>query len=299
MTGSVVFALPGNEAGARALCEQLPGEPGEIEVRHFPDDETYLRVCSEVAGRRAVLVCTLRSPDNKLLPLVFAAATLRDLGAVEVGLVAPYLGYMRQDRRFRDGEAITSAYFAKALSPWIDWLVTVDPHLHRRASLSEIYSVRSEVVHAAPLIADWIAAHVATPVLIGPDSESEQWVAEVAAGARAAFVILKKTRRGDRDVSISLPNLGAWRDHTPVLVDDIISTAQTMIETVGHLKALGLPAPVCVGVHGIFAEGAFGELSRSGVSEIVTTNAIDGPASRIDIYGAVAECLLRSGLAGC
>ncbi len=294
MTRPLVFALPGNEAGASALRERLPGDLGSLEVRRFPDDETYLRVVSDVDGRRTILVCTLRSPDDKFLPLVYAASTLRDLGAAEVGLVAPYLAYMRQDRRFKEGEAVTSETFARALSPWIDWLVTVDPHLHRHASLSEIYSVPARVVHAAPLIADWITHNVANPVLVGPDSESEQWVAEVAAGAGAPFVVLEKTRHGDRDVTVTLPDVHAWRGHTPVLVDDIISTAGTMIETIGHLRALGLATPVCVGVHGVFAADAYEALSDAGASEIVTANTIDGPASRIDVYGAIAECLRDS-----
>lgn len=296
MTAPLVFALPGNEAGAAALCDRLPGEPGTIEVRRFPDDETYLRVRSDVTGRQAVLVCTLRSPDGKFLPLVYAAAALRELGAAGVGLVAPYLAYMRQDRRFEPGEAVTSEYFGRALSPWIDWLVTVDPHLHRHASLSEVYSTPARVVHAGPLIARWIEANVTDPVLIGPDSESEQWVAEVAGHAGVPFAILEKTRRGDRDVTVSLPDPEAVRGRTPVLVDDIISTARTMIATVGHLTALGLPAPVCIGVHGVFAGDARDALVRSGVAEIVTTNSIPGSTARIDVYGAIADDLEGSGL---
>ncbi len=295
MSPPLVFALPGNEAAAEALCAHLPGEAGAIEVRRFPDDETYLRVRTDVAGRRAILVCTLRGPDDKFLPLIYAAATLRDLGAAGVGLVAPYLAYMRQDRRFKEGEAVTSAVFARALSPWIDWLVTVDPHLHRYGDLSEIYSVPARVVHAGPLIAEWIGAHVADPVLVGPDGESEQWVSDVAGRAGAPFTILQKTRRGDRDVSVSLPDPAVVAGKTPVLVDDIISTARTMIETVGHLAALGLPPPVCIGVHGVFAGDAYDALAKAGAAEIVTANTIPGPSARIDVHGAIAEDIRRAG----
>jgi hypothetical protein len=87
-----------------------------------------------VKDRDIVLVCTLNDPDSKTLALLFAARNAKELGARSVGLVAPYLGYMRQDRRFREGEAITSAHFAALVSSSFDWLVTVDPHLHRRAS---------------------------------------------------------------------------------------------------------------------------------------------------------------------
>ena len=73
------------------------------------------------------------------MPLALVAGTARDLGASSVGLVAPYLAYMRQDRMFRAGEGVTSVYFARLLADSFDWLVTVDPHLHRRRSLTEIY----------------------------------------------------------------------------------------------------------------------------------------------------------------
>lgn len=283
MTAPLLIALPGNQALATALAAKLGAEVGELEMRSFPDGETYLRYAMLVEARSVVLLCTLDRPDAKFLPLMFAAAAARDLGATQVGLVAPYLAYMRQDKRFHPGEAITSDYFARMLSRQIDWLVTVDPHLHRRESLADIYSVPTHLAHAAPLIASWIKREVERPLLIGPDSESAQWVAAVANGADAPHVILEKTRRGDRDVEVSVPDIERWRDRTPVLVDDIVSTARTMIETVGHLKDLGMRPPVCVAIHGIFAGSAFEELHAAGATRIVTTNTVAHPCNAIDV----------------
>lgn len=293
MTGTLVFALPGNEAMAEALAARLGADLGHLAVRSFPDGETYLRYESDVQGRKAILVCTLNRPDSKFLPLLFAAAAARELGAAGVGLVAPYLCYMRQDRRFQPGEAVTSTYFARALSEWVDWLVTVDPHLHRRGSLSEIYTVPSIAVNASPLIADWIRKEVSTPVLVGPDEESAQWVADVARRAGAPHIVLEKVRRGDRDVEITVPELDRWRDRTPVLVDDIVSTARTMIETVRHLRRAGLPAPVCIAVHGLFAEGSDHALLSAGAQRVVTTNTLPHTSNAIDVTGLLADGVRR------
>ena len=70
-----------------------------------------------------------------------------------MGLVTPYLAYLRQDRQFRPGEAVTSRTFARLLSGYADWLVTIDPHLHRYDTLSDIYNIPSRVIHAAPALA--------------------------------------------------------------------------------------------------------------------------------------------------
>ena len=285
----VVFAFPGHEALAQDLARRLDAESGRFMLRRFPDGESYLRIETELAARTAILVAALDRPDDKLLPLLFAARTARELGAVRVGLVAPYLAYMRQDRRFQPGEAVTSVHFAWLLSTCVDWLVTVDPHLHRRSGLGEIYSIPTRVVHAAPLVSAWIRQHVAAPVLVGPDAESEQWVTAVADAAGAPYVVLRKIRRGDREVEISVPDVERWRARTPVLVDDIISTARTMIETVGHLKHAGLAPPVCIGVHAVFAGDAYEALRAAGAARIVTCNTIAHPSNAIDLGELLAE----------
>jgi ribose-phosphate pyrophosphokinase len=150
---SVVIAMPGNEALADALAAELSLERVAATVRHFPDGESHVRVEAEVEGRDALIACTLDRPDDKLVPLLLLAAAVREAGARSVGLVAPYLAYMRQDRRFQHSETISAAHVAAWISRHVDWLVTVDPHLHRIADLSQVYSIPSRVVHAADGVA--------------------------------------------------------------------------------------------------------------------------------------------------
>jgi len=291
-TSTIVFALPGNETLAAALATQLGATLGALAIRRFPDGETYLRFDTPVSGCKIVLACSLHQPDNNIMPLLFAASTARELGARRVGLVTPYLGYMRQDKRFQDGEAITSAVFAQLLSRHIDWLVTVDPHLHRWKSLDEIYSASSTVVPAAPLLAEWIKTNVEAPVLIGPDAESEQWVSAVAKIAGAPHVVLDKVRRGDRDVSVSVPDPEALRGRTPVLVDDIISTGRTMIAGVRHVLAQALNPPICVGVHAVFSGDAHEALLAAGAARVVTTDTIPHPSNGISVQQAMAQAVV-------
>ena len=286
---AAICAFPGNAEFAERLRGELGFATLALECRKFPDGESYLRYGEPVAGRAVAIVCTLSDPDSKALALLFAARTARELGAARVGLVAPYLCYMRQDRRFHDGEAVTSAHFARLLSAEFDWLVTVDPHLHRRASLREIYSIPAAAVSAAPQLAAWIAANVAKPLIVGPDSESEQWAAEVAAACAAPYVVMSKRRLGDRNVEIEAPPLAFWNDRTPVVLDDILASARTMVVAVKRIAEQGLAPPVCVGVHGIFSGDALQALREAGAARIVTTNTISHPSNAIDVSSIVAR----------
>ncbi|MGZ3862136.1 MAG: ribose-phosphate pyrophosphokinase [Bacteroidia bacterium] len=287
----ILFALPGNELLAKNINEKIKVPAGELIVREFPDGEAYVRVLTGVSGKEAIIVCTLHHPNDKIFPLFFLAKNLRELGAKKITLITPYLAYMRQDKKFNPGEAVTSMYFAELLSSFTDEIITIDPHLHRIHKMSDVYSVTCKVLHASELISQYIKEKIQRPLLIGPDEESEQWVSNVAERAGAPYIVLQKERLGDKNVKITVPQVEKYKDHTPVLVDDIISTAHTMIETVDHLRNEGMKPPVCIGVHAVFAGNAFEELKNSGVKEIVTCNTIAHSSNGIDVAGLLVKGL--------
>lgn len=287
----VIFPLPGGDAFAARLGLAIGGENGRLAAHTFPDGESLVRLDADVEARCVVLAGSLDHPDGKTMQLLFAADAARDLGASKVVLVAPYLGYMRQDARFQPGEAITSRTYAALLSPFFDAMITVDPHLHRINSLGEIYRMPTTVVSSAPLIADWVRTHVANPLLVGPDSESAQWVTAIAAAAGAPCTVLAKTRRGDRDVSVSLPDAADWQGRNPVLIDDIISTGHTLIQAAQSLRKAGLAPPLCIGVHALFAEGAYTELLASGVAAVVTCDTVPHASNAISVLDPLAAAL--------
>lgn len=288
---AVLLALPESAALARRISELATMPLGVVESRQFPDGETYLRIDADCANKSVVLVCTLDRPDHKILPLLFLADAARAQGASRVGLVAPYLAYLRQDRQFRDGEAVTSRTFARVLSAHADWLVTIDPHLHRYQALSDIYGIPCRVVHAAPALASWIAAHVDCPVLVGPDAESAQWVTDVAERVGAPSVVMQKTRRSDLVVEVAAPNMEAYRKHRPIVVDDVASSAQTMVETVKRLVAAGLRSPVCVAVHALFSDTAEQALLDAGAARIVTTTSVPHRTNMIDVVPLLVSAI--------
>ncbi|MCW3478934.1 ribose-phosphate pyrophosphokinase [Neisseriaceae bacterium JH1-16] len=288
---TILLPFPGNTVAGVALGNQLGVSPQRLELHAFPDGETLVRLPNELTGRNVLLLCSLDHLDSKLLPLLFAADAAREQGARQVGLVAPYLGYMRQDSRFHSGEAVSAHTVAAVLDRHVDFLVTVDPHLHRIHSLSELYRIPTRTVSAMPAIVDWLRHEVRQPLLIGPDRESAQWVAAAAAELDAPYLVLDKIRHGDNAVEIVMPELAGWIGHTPVLLDDILSTAQTMITAVRQLKQHGLPDPVCVAVHPILVGDALSGLLAAGAARVVSCNTIAQPSNAIDVMPLMAAAV--------
>ena len=291
MRDPLMLALPADAAFAERLAAAAEAEFGQVATHDFPDGETSVRVTTDCSSRDVVIVCTLHRPNGLALPLLFMADTARRAGASRVGLVAPYLAYMRQDAEFHAGEAVTARSFAAFLSRGFDWLVTVDPHLHRIGRLSDVYTIPSVALHASSEIGGWIGAQVQSPVVIGPDRESAQWALGIAAAAHAPWLVADKIRRGDASVEVEVPGLEQFRGFTPVLVDDIISTGRTMMAAVTHLTARQSRQPVCVGVHGIFAHGAYDGLLSAGAARIVTINTIPHPSNEIDVVPLLGRAL--------
>jgi ribose-phosphate pyrophosphokinase len=287
----IIFSFTNDNFIANKIAFSLNLKRGNTTIRHFPDSESYVKLNSNVKDQDIILVNSLDHPDRKAMPLLFFTSVAKEYGAKSIGLISPYLGYMRQDSRFHDGEAISSNIFAKFLSQHLNWLITVDPHLHRHKSLNEIYSIPTKVVHATLPIANWITNNVPNPCLIGPDEESSQWVSEVAQLTNAPFIILEKVRRGDRDVTVSVHDMEKYTNHTPIILDDIISTAQTMIETAHHLNAIGLKLPICIGIHPIFAANSYQTLMNAPISKVISCNTIPHPSNAIDISPLISEAL--------
>lgn len=265
------------------ICNTLEYTKGEVIIHEFPDEEILVKIETPIKDRSVIIIASLDRPNNKIAPLIFTANTLIELGAKKLTLIAPYLAYMRQDKQFHNDEGITSKYFAKLLSTYFDRLITIDPHLHRWHSLDKIFSIPTSVLHATYPIARWITDHFNNPVLIGPDKESAQWVSKIADICNAPYLIVEKTRKGDNVVSATIPNIKLYENHTPIIVDDIISSGATVIETIKHIQSYGIESIYCIAVHAIFAKDSYQALLETGVKDIITCNTIKHPTNQIDI----------------
>jgi len=285
----LIYDFPSTSSLGDRLRKALNAEKGEFIRTSFPDGETYLRLKNSVKDRPVILNASLFPPNPRVLDLLFLADTLRNQGAKTVGLLLPYLPYMRQDKVFQPGEALTSKSFARLLSTHVDFLVTVDPHLHRYHTLSEIYTIPTTVVQAAPLLATWIKAHIPHPFIIGPDEESRQWVQDLSPDAPC--LVLKKHRAPEGDVTITWPDHIDFKDKTPVFVDDIVSSGGTLLQAIDHLKDYTSTPPTCVIIHPLFCGDAYQNLRHAGAHPIVSCNSLPHPSNEINLAPLLAPAL--------
>lgn len=284
----IIFSLYDDENLGNSLAKKLGIEYGNFALRYFPDDEIYLRIKSNVKNKSVILLCFLDHPNNKILLLYFFVQTLKKLGALKVTLIIPYLPYMRQDKEFHEGEAVTTHFFAKFVSTLCDSLMTVDPHLHRIKNLSDTYGIPTKILHCSLLIAEWIKKNIQSPFIIGPDEESAQWVAEIAKLTNANYMIGVKQRITDKQVVIDLPAMNV-KNNTPVLIDDIISSGTTMRVLIESLMKKKYKNPICIGIHALFNQNNYDELKNAGAKEIISCNTIVNPTNQINICELLLE----------
>ena len=268
-------------AGLTPLC---------IERHRFPDGELRLRLPAALPAR-TVLLRGLQHPNEKLTELLLAARTARELGASHLTLVAPYLAYMRQDMAFHPGEAISQRIVGRFLAELFDALVTVDPHLHRVATLHEAVPVAdARVLSAAPLLGQWIACQLRNPILVGPDSESQAWVVQAAAPHGFEYAMCRKVRHGDLQVQIELPPL-QLQGRAAVLIDDVASSGRTLAEAARLLLQAGAASVDAAVTHALLADGAQAVMQAAGIRHMWSTDAIVHPSNVVSLAPALAAAL--------
>ena len=283
----LVTALPAYRAAAERLATAL-GLPFRItHVHRFPDGESKVTVPTEPP--ETVIVCqSLDRPNDKLVALMLASATLRELGARRLLLVAPYLCYMRQDTAFHPGEAVSQRIVGRHLASLVDGLVTVDAHLHRVHDLHEAVPLDIAInLSAAQQLGEFLAGQDLDPLLLGPDAESAQWVTQVARAGNFEYAVATKDRLGDREVRIHLPEVD-FRGRCVVLVDDVLSSGLTIAMAARAAKAAGAAAVHALVTHALFAEGAEAALREAGVDHIWSTDAIPHPSNAVPLAELLA-----------
>jgi ribose-phosphate pyrophosphokinase len=286
----LLLAFEDEDALAQPLAAALGWPVARIARHRFPDGETMLTLPPRLPPRVALLR-RLHQPNEKLAELLIAAPAARELGAAHLTLVCPYLAYMRQDIAFRPGQAVSQRHVGRALAQWFDAVITVDPHLHRVASMDEVVPGRRAVaLSAAALLGDWVVRHAREPVLLGPDEEAAQWVDAAARAHRLEHGVCRKVRHGDREVAVALPDLDL-RGREVVLIDDLASTGRTLIAAAQGALARGARTVDVAVTHALFIGDAMAELTAAGVRHVWSTDTVPHASNVISVAPLLAGAL--------
>jgi ribose-phosphate pyrophosphokinase len=275
---------------AKEIAKKAKRKYAELFVEKFPDNELHIKFEAHlVKNKRVVLVQSFYEDiDSCLIEVMFAAKTAKDLGASSVTLMAPYFPYMRQDKMFVYGEVVSIHVLGEILSDIIDDIYILDPHLHREKTLGHIFSVPAHKLTANPMIAEYIKDNIKNALIVGPDWESYKWARKTAEIIGCESTILLKKRHSARNVDVAFQEDVNVKGKNIVLVDDMISTGNTLIKTIKALKKLGVTKVTCIAVHGIFVEKALERLKATG-AKVVTSNSLPNKAAKIDVSELFSE----------
>ncbi|MGC8593800.1 MAG: ribose-phosphate diphosphokinase [Nitrososphaeria archaeon] len=278
------------------LAKKLGAEYSFVEVKKFPDEETYIRINTEVKGNDVIYVNSLQpNPNEALTETLITIDAINEQGAKRVFAVIPYMSYARQDEMFNAGEAVsvfTVGKLFKALN--VQAIYTVDMHLHRikdprvtfGSSLINLTGVRE--------LSKYVRTHLnyKNRIVVGPDAEAEQWAKIMGEELGLPYVTLEKKRLSGSEVKISEKHLGL-KEKDVIIVDDIISTGGTILEAVKLLRDEGANRIAVTCTHPILAGDAYSKLKELDLELLAGTDTVLSPISFVEVYPVFYEELKK------
>jgi ribose-phosphate pyrophosphokinase len=291
----IVIPGPASNKLGEAIAAKLGVHANPAEHRLFPDGESYLRLPGGIEDETVILVqTTAPDPDRKTLQLLFMAKTANDLGAERVIACVPYLAYMRQDKRFLEGEALSLDVILGLLeAAGVDDLVVVDAH--SASSLREMEAGHRVKVHnlsAVPLLADYVKNHGYDGAYsLSPDVGAihlAEAAGKVLGGRHGYFEKSRDRRTGE--IAMKVKDLDVDGVNA-VVFDDIISSGGTTARAIEALKRQGAAKVAAACVHALFMPGAEERIEAAGSGLIVSTDTVKSKHGKVTVAGLIADYL--------
>jgi len=269
---------------AGRIADALKTNIIDVKFSRFPDGELYL--CANELDEDMVIVGSVVDSDSliQLVLLIDACEGLTNQ------LVIPYMGYARQDKRFKAGEPVSARAISRVLSRGVDRCITVN--IHDKKVLSYFDIPASDVSLARDIGIHIKSMGFADPLILAPDDGAAAFAKAVAACGSWDHDHLDKTRISGDEVHMAPRTLSA-AGRSVVIVDDIISTGGTIATAAALLREQGACDVFAACVHGVLTGGAFARLKASGIREVVCSDTIERGCSRFSAANRIAEALTR------
>lgn len=270
-----IYAGSASNSLARKVAESTGATFGTAEVSRFSNDELRVWVKETKLNNKAVIVQSLSTPvDSNIIEFCLLADTLHRLGVQDLYAVIPWLAYSKQDKVFRTGEPLSVKVIARILQTVpIKRLFTFD--LHNLAILG-FFDIPVTNLSARTLFTDYFKSKVTDKtVVVAPDAgaikSSNVFATEL--GVPVAYID-KKRDLATGKVSI----MGISRQiegAQALLIDDMIVTGDTLVETAGFLKSHKAETIAVAATHHLYVKGAQSAIEKSGVDQVVVTDTIE------------------------
>ncbi|MBA3720657.1 MAG: ribose-phosphate diphosphokinase [Nocardioidaceae bacterium] len=255
-------------------------------VYEFADGEIYVRFEESIRGCDAFVIQSHTAPINQwVMEQLIMVDALKRASAKRITVVQPYYGYARQDKKHRGREPISARLVADLFkTAGADRLITVDLH---SSQIQGFFDGPVDHLMAMPILADYVRERYGDEplVVVSPDAGrirvAEQWASRLG-GTSLAFV--HKTRDIDNpNEAVANRIIGDIRDHTCVLVDDIIDTGGTIVKAIDALLDAGAASVVVAATHAVLSGPAVDRLKNCRAREIIVTNTLPvGPEQQFD-----------------
>ncbi|MCD6458989.1 MAG: ribose-phosphate diphosphokinase [Thermoproteales archaeon] len=288
MINMMIIAGPASNGIASKMSSILRSPLVKVTWKLFPDGETYIRFEKDLEDT-VVIVQSLYPPqDRHMLQLLFMIDAAFDLGAEKVIVVAPYLAYARQDKRFMQGEAVSIKTILKCIENLgASYLITVD--IHKEESLKNWLKIGYVNLSAVEELASYFKNKLINPLVLAPDMGAIKRAERAAQILNCDYDYLEKFRdRITGEISVKPKTLNV-ENREILIIDDIISTGGTIALAAKTLISLGARKVYAACTHPLLIDGSYDRILSSGIVDIVATDTIPSSISKVSVANLIAE----------
>lgn len=268
-----IFSGRSNKPLAEEICQYLNLPLGDMEVKSFPDGETFVRIKENVRGCDTFIIQSTSPPVNEhLMELLVIIDTLKRASAERVTAVIPYYGYARQDRKDQPRVPITAKLVANCLTvAGANRILTIDLHA---GQIQGFFDIPVDNLFANKIIANYFKSmEIENVVTVSPDIGSVKRARAFSRILGTPLAIVDK-KRPEQSVAEVGNVIGDVKDKNVIIFDDMVDTGGTLCEAVEALKALGAKDVYAGCTHGILSGNAVEKISRSPLKKLVITNTV-------------------------
>ncbi|MBN2478559.1 ribose-phosphate diphosphokinase [Candidatus Micrarchaeota archaeon] len=254
-----------------------------IEIKGFPDGDQYVNIpdIKKIKGKKVEVYHRLYpEQDKKIIQAVFLLKTLKENGC-RVDLVAPYLPYSRQDKRWKKGEPLSAEYICSLLK-WAgaEKLTTFDCHFLKKTGEHFYGGLKIKNVSLSNPLIEYAEKKYGKLEVITPDMGAGYMVqgkGKSMKKERGEYLEGKEAYREIKKLEMDFDVKGK----NILIIDDMISSGSTMIKAVENLKSGGAEKIICCATHGFFLKDSLKKLSGI-CEEVYVSNTIPTEVSKIN-----------------